>query len=359
MPPEAADRHLSKAEAQSNKLVFLEIGRALAALIVVFHHADQATAHFSDIARTRFFMWGQYGVDFFFVLSGFIIFHAHRGDTGGLLQARLYVFKRVARIYIPYLPIAFAYMGLLLIFQQGPLAERTWGFWSTLTLFPTEKTSTLSVAWTLTYEMIFYSFFLIGFLSKRLLYAVSVLWCGYLLAVLSGTFQVSPHPVAAALSNPIILEFFCGALAAMVLPKLPVRMRGVIFALGVLGLAVVVVNWTGQRVFLGPPMALIVLAAATIPYRKANVFTDGLIFLGAASYAIYLVHSPVVSVVAEVLQPLDQRVGVFLACVALGTIGGVFYHVIFEKPALAWAQRFRPRRDRSALVEATSGQSSF
>ena len=126
---------------------------------------------------------------------------------------------------------------------------------------------------------------------------------------------------------------------------------------GVLGLAVVVVNWTGQRVFLGPPMTLIVLAAATMPYRKPNVFTDRLIFLGAASYAIYLVHSPVVSIVAEVLQPLDQRAGVFLACVALGTIGGVFYHVIFEKPALAWVQRFRPRRERNALVEATPGNS--
>ena len=43
----------SEASAGSNKLVYLEMGRALAALIVVFHHADQATAYFLDVARTR------------------------------------------------------------------------------------------------------------------------------------------------------------------------------------------------------------------------------------------------------------------------------------------------------------------
>ena len=60
---------MDKGRPHDDKLVFLEIGRALAALIVVFHHADQATAYFSDVAHGRYFIWGQYGVDFFFVLN--------------------------------------------------------------------------------------------------------------------------------------------------------------------------------------------------------------------------------------------------------------------------------------------------
>ena len=42
----------------NEKLVLLEVGRAIAALLVVLHHADQATAHFSDVARERILCGG-------------------------------------------------------------------------------------------------------------------------------------------------------------------------------------------------------------------------------------------------------------------------------------------------------------
>ena len=337
---------MDKGRPHDDKLVFLEIGRALAALIVVFHHADQATAYFSDVAHGRYFIWGQYGVDFFFVLSGFIIFHVHRADARGILPARLYAFKRASRIYIPYLPIALTYMGLLLVFQQGPLSERSWSVWATITLLPMEKSSALSVAWTLTYELMFYALFLLSFLSRQLLLAVSVIWSGYLLGVLFGLVDVPDHPVMFAFSNPIILEFFCGAIAAYFLFRVPPQMRLPILASGVALLLAAIVTWTGERAFLGPPLALIVLGAAMTPYTTSRTSMEFLVFLGAASYAIYLVHSPVVSIVAEILQPLGLRWPVFLACVLFGTALGVLYHVFFERSAMRWAQRFRPGRVR-------------
>lgn len=334
---------------QGNKLVLLEIGRAIAAMIVVLHHADQATAHFSDKAHVRLFMWGQYGVDFFFVLSGFIIFHVHRDALAGavgdrLAAARLYAFKRVARIYVPYLPIALGWMVLLMIFQSGLPGNRSWSILATLTLAPMAEKSALTVAWTLTYEMIFYTFFGLVFFSRALLWGAGLFWCGWLLAVLGSMFSVSASPVVAALSNPIILDFFCGALAALVLPKLSASWRPVIAAFGIFGLLAVMVNWSGQRVHLGPPLALIVLAAAmnTPQTSKGHRVLDWLAFLGAASYAIYLVHSPVVSILAQVLQPLDNRILIFAACVIVGTALGVLYHLMFERPALRWAQQFRP-----------------
>jgi len=334
------DRAFRDIRMQGDKLVFLEVGRAVAALIVVLHHADQATAHFSDIARERLFMWGQYGVDFFFVLSGFIIFYTHRNDGSGLARARLYAFKRASRIYIPYLPVALAYMGLLLVFQHGPLSERPWSLWATFTLLPAEKSSTLTVAWTLTYELIFYAFFLLAFISRRALLAASLIWVVYLLTVLSGHVARPDSAGLSALSNPIILEIFCGALAAWLFVRVPVRMRWGILALGLWGL--VIMFWTGERALLGPPLALIVLAAAMTPYRTPDRVTDALIFLGAASYAIYLVHSPVVSILARVLQPLEQRFVIFCAYVLIGTALGVLYHLLFERPAMRQAQRFRP-----------------
>jgi exopolysaccharide production protein ExoZ len=336
------DQALRDIPTQRDKLALLEIGRAAAALTVVLHHADQATAHFSDIARERLFMWGQYGVDFFFVLSGFIIFYTHRHDGYGWSSARLYAFKRISRIYIPYLPVALAYMGLLLIFQQGALDERPWSLWATFTLLPSEKSSTLTVAWTLTYELMFYAFFLLAFVSRRLLLVASLIWSLYLLAVLTGHAARPDSATLAVLSDPIILEFFCGALAAWLFARVPTRMRGGILALGLVLLGLVIVFWSGDRAFLGPLLALIVLAAAMAPCRNPDRVTDALIFLGAASYSIYLVHSPVISILARVLQPLEQRFVIFCACVLIGTALGMVFHLLLERPALRAAQRFRP-----------------
>lgn len=326
----------------SEKLIFLEVGRAIAALIVVLHHADQATAYFSDVAQERLFLWGQYGVDFFFVLSGFIIFHTHRNDGRSFSRARLYAFKRVSRIYIPYLPVALAYMALLLMFQDGALANRPWSLWATFTLLPSIKISTLTVAWTLTYELTFYAFFLLAFISRRALLVASSAWSLYLVAVMLG--QVTPQEGAmlATLSNPIILEFFCGGLAAYLFGRIPSQHRWSLLALGLVLLTLTIMFWGDQRAMLGPPLALIVLAAAMTSYSIPNRVTDAMIFLGAASYAIYLVHSPVVSILARVLQPLDSRFVIFCICALVGTGLGVLYHVAFEKPVLRFTSRFRP-----------------
>src|SRR5262245_55891859 len=84
----------------------LQAGRALAALAVVFHHAGMAARDFAHpIVGQSIFDLGYLGVDFFFVLSGFIIYHstADRSKTAGD-----YAVARLKRIYVPYLPIGIA-----------------------------------------------------------------------------------------------------------------------------------------------------------------------------------------------------------------------------------------------------------
>lgn len=339
---EAPESHVpAQKRARQDKLLLLEVGRAVAALLVVLHHADQATAHFSDVVRERIFMWGQYGVDFFFVLSGFIIYYSHRDDPRGIAPAKIYLFKRLSRIFVPYLPVAFAWMGMLLIFSEGPIEDQAWGFWATVTLFPMEKVSTLTVAWTLTYELMFYGLFLLAYVSAWAFAAASLAWGCILLLVLFGVLGQGDGPLSYALSNPIVMEFFCGVLAAHAFTKLDPRMRGWILVTGCLALFAVIVTWTGQRAVLGPPLALIVLGCAMYHPTMESRALSFAVFLGAASYAIYLVHSPVISVIAEVLQPLGGRAFVFLACVSLGVGVGLAYHVLFERPVMRWLRRVR------------------
>ncbi len=235
-------------------------------------------------------------------------------------------------------------MALLIVFQDGPIEERAWGFWATVTLLPMEKISTLTVAWTLTYELMFYALFLLAFVSRRAFVMASLAWAVLLLLVLLGQVDPGTSPAGFAATNPIVLEFFCGVLAAWAFTRLDREFRSWVLVFGMLSLLAVIMLWTGQRAILGPPLALLVLAGAMYhPAMKAGALRFA-VFLGAASYAIYLVHSPVVSVTAELLQSLGPRGLVFAICVGLGTALGAAYHVVFERPALRWVRRFAPMR---------------
>ena len=95
--------------AADRKLEWLEAMRGLAALWVVLHHAGLSVDHF--VGSTGSQPWidrGVLGVDFFFVLSGFIIAFASQrlAERGGGVKE--YLTARLIRIYVPYLPIGIA-----------------------------------------------------------------------------------------------------------------------------------------------------------------------------------------------------------------------------------------------------------
>ena len=62
------------------------------------------------------FLFAHAGVDFFFVLSGFIIYRVHRGDIGSPHRLSRYAWRRFVRIYPTYW-IILAGFGLLLLYS--------------------------------------------------------------------------------------------------------------------------------------------------------------------------------------------------------------------------------------------------
>tara|TARA_R110000751_G_scaffold172928_3_gene279371 strand:+ start:85078 stop:86103 length:1026 start_codon:yes stop_codon:yes gene_type:complete len=317
-----------------SKLGSLELGRGLAALAVVAHHAGQASDAFTSQHFGRWFGAGALGVDFFFVLSGFIIYHVHHRDPRSLNAAQRFLGKRLRRIYVPYLPIALTMIAAYTFFPGISQGNRDWGLFTSLTLLPSGSPPVLSVAWTLVFEMIFYLFFLVFFFTRHFWWLVSA-WVTataiFALYGLADIFNIAPINV---ILHPLTLEFVAGMIAAMLFSRLPPTAWAIPTLLG-LGLAVAYyMTSDADRVFFGLALAPLVLGMALAESHFGYRLPAPALLLGAASYAIYLVHNPLQSLVARVFRDLDNWVLTFTACCLAGMAIGVAYHLLFERPVL-------------------------
>ena len=191
------------------KMEWLEAMRGFAAIWVLLHHAKQSVDHFvGDMGARPLLGNGYLGVDFFFVLSGFIIaFASHRlASRGGGL--REYAQARLMRIYIPYLPVGVGIFALYLVLPGLSEGGRAPGALTSFTLVPSNHPPALSVAWTLVHEMIFYAISALRFVHRGLFRGVFALWVTCILVVAAMDIEL---PLAARyFLSPLNLCFVLG-----------------------------------------------------------------------------------------------------------------------------------------------------
>ena len=87
------------------RLLSVEAARGAAAVLVLLVHSSAMLAapkYFGEMPFYGLFKFGHAGVDFFFVLSGFIIFHVHRTDLGNPARLGKYLARRFVRIFPTY-----------------------------------------------------------------------------------------------------------------------------------------------------------------------------------------------------------------------------------------------------------------
>lgn len=335
-------------------LTVLQAGRALAALAIVAYHAAIATRDYAGAIPAGAFRaleYGTFGVDFFFVLSGFIILHAHADDDRGVAAARAYARKRLLRIYVPYLPVSLAMIGLYLALPGVSGVQRDWSVLTSLTLVPTGSPPALAAAWTLVHEMMFYGLFLVSYFTRGFAWIVAA-WLGLIGVGIGLGLQTSyAAPTPLSLFAPINAEFAAGMAAALAVRSLSPRWALPFLIAGTLGLAAffaLAVDPAGpMRMGFGAAIALVVAGTVWLEQAGRLSAPASLILLGNASYAIYLVHNPVASLGARIagrFEPLRHWPASLALCVALGVGCGLIYHLAFEKPALAHLRRRRQRR---------------
>lgn len=347
----------------------LQFGRAIAAILVTLGHAGAVLAldkYFGIPALGVPFAFGHAGVEFFFVLSGFIITWSHWHDLGNPGKIKSYLFKRFARIYPIYWLI---FISVFVVAQFVPSAaasitKDTMLLVRGLTLMPLEAkvvggtgAPVLVVAWTLQYEIFFYASFCIALFNKT----TGKLMCGVFLLVYvtSSLLNVDfSFPFSFIFSHWLLLFLIGSGLAAFA--RSGARISHPSFMASFSGLAFLAIGacesaglafdrYVPQQLSYGICSSGILLGLVGAE-QAGLVYGNGKLMqlLGAASYSLYLTHFVIVSAFAKFAIQLGLRgpiqgvlalVVIFLVCVS----ASVVVHLFVEKPMAMRLRRMASR----------------
>lgn len=332
------------------RLELIEISRGVAAILVVCFHATGIVAagkYFGTIPLHGMFNFGYSGVDFFFVLSGFIIYSSTAMQHQDRSAINLYLKRRLIRIYPIYWVVALLFLPLFLLYGQISAAQGI-GFqevFRDFALLPRDDRPFVAVAWTLRHEMLFYFSFILFFINVRLAWLYFLAWFGLILyahvASLSLDFYITKFYLD--LHN---IEFIFGIVVAwFVISRdwdTPVWCFPVGLALFAIGATYEVVFHNGvsveyldYHIIFGVASLLIIAGVSTMTLKSDSLLKKVAIFFGRASYSVYLIHYLVLSVLVKILVKANiyPEVG-FLLLVIMGLIigGGVYQYI--ERPLL-------------------------
>ena len=364
--------------------------RFLAAGSVVLFHLHRYSLGGAPEAVQRVAAYGNAAVGLFFILSGFILTYTYLGSESPLENRRFW-FARLARIYPVYLltlliaaPVdirselstasVHELPKLLASLLSTPILMQAW--------IPQVALSWNAPGWSLSAEAFFYAVF--PFVAPRLMRVtvraatldLVALWVAALAAPIAYGL-VFPDRVSAAgpSSDPWLL-----LIAYNPLPRLPEFLFGIILArlylarprgatpalngmLSVAALAVLVGLWilvpnlpfllVNNGLF-DPLFALLIYGLATETGLIARVFsTRSIVFLGGASYSLYLLHWPAL----EATFDLAHRTGLSQTVLEFGYAAGimiaacVIFRVVEQPARIALRARLdglRPASFRSA-----------
>jgi len=334
----------------------LQAGRGIAAISVLLYHLNkQMDVDFGYSIPP--FTIGFSGVDFFFVLSGFIIYYSHRLEVG-TGQVGQYFRKRFIRLFPVYwIVLAGALAVIFLIPSFGePPQRQLLVILSSVTLVPLEPTTVIGQAWTLYHEVLFYAVFGLWLIDRRFG------WLGFVWLAACATRLTSTAPVwneigdlLRFLTSPLNLLFGLGVLTAWAQTHLPPSRPRIAAAAGAAILVIVAPFMPAQAAWMhmtfGIGCALIVYGLCALENKDRMHPPSWLGGLGDASYSIYLTHTFLISAGAMLLQQIQLPIAAgFLFLGSFALAGGVMFHRWVEKPVLGLLRRTLSARERPVSV---------
>lgn len=361
--------------ADAPKLQALTSLRFFAALAIVLHHIQGSLGVDAGFARPVLL---EQGVSFFFVLSGFILTHVH----GGLRRedrAR-FLWARFARVWpghvaaIALVIVVWAWTGSGPIRSTLPAALANLGLLHAWFPWPSYYFSLNNVSWTLSVEAFFYASFPIVAIRIGRRWPF---WLALSLAAgLAMTEIAARYPVeASSLDSPTIdsfvninplarwFEFVVGICSAVAWRRIsaglaPGRMSGTaidcsalvvvaLFAYYSAGIAGSLSQnpaqflWLARGPVAAPAFALLIAVMASHRGAPSRLLAHPvLVRLGEISYALYLIHYPILKLAWTKFPDAASGPGLILLFVLLLSVSHLLWQCVEAPARRAMTRRF-------------------
>lgn len=360
----------------------LQAGRALAALSVLAFHLSimfREPRFGMQPILADYTSHGWLGVNFFFVLSGFIILLAHRRDIGQPRRGDDYLIKRFIRLYPVYwLITAVAVAGTLAFGGTKGLPVSLPDFATTMSLIHmNDFRAPIGPAWTLYHEILFYAFFLSLILHRHIGMMLMGLWV-VIIAVFNLQDMTTESRFWSTFVAPSNLNFFLGMIAFGMMRKAPSRaVGGWILAAGLITIPIIygwerTLNLVPDTV--SPPLVqlaysisfmLIIAGAAAIEKHGMILAAPLLSLIGDASYMLYLAHESVASMMLKLLKAagllnIIPHVPLYLGIYVVTVVACVIGYLLVEAPLLRKLRALlvRPRTATPPLQDQKTARSN-
>ena len=337
----------------SQRLAVLQVYRAIAAISVLLLHVNgKFTApHYYGAQAWNTFLWGRMGVDFFFVLSGFIVTEvvARRPTPAN------FFYNRFVRIYPPFW-LAFGVTLVVATFMaselHSPVRQGPKELILAALLLPQdfEQPPVLTVAWTLWHEILFYGIMGLSLVRPRIALAVATL-------LLAGALRAPREFPASFFFSPLHWEFLMGfAVSRWGSACISQRWARPLLAAAGVALVVACVAYDHgvlqsmlARVGIFGVLFAVVIATSVVAERQRPLFGSRfrrvMAALGDSSYVLYLWHIPLAVVVAKAAHHLFpaaqgwQIVVLSFAIAAVVALEAHLIHLLAERPLIVACRR--------------------
>ncbi|MFT5297041.1 MAG: peptidoglycan/LPS O-acetylase OafA/YrhL [Colwellia sp.] len=322
------------------RLELLDYGRFFAAIIVVFFHYTfngiangkiESLTHVDSLIN--FTKYGYLGVEFFFMISGFVIFHSAKNTTPAQFAV-----SRAIRLYPSYW-FAVIFTSIVSLYWGSELMSVTMG--QIIINFSLLQNyinigHVDGVYWTLVYEIKFYAlvFFVLIIGLQKHLNLIFILWPiamlgayltdndnlpylgGYFYYFSAGAlFAVLQINKSLKVILSIIISFMLGVLYSIDQALLKSESTGIVFSEYVVGL--IIICFFAFFIFLNTKKAQLL----KLPLSKT---------LGAITYPVYLIHAHFGYMFISKYATEDNKAFIYLLTISIVISVSYFIHRLIE-----------------------------
>ncbi|WP_168386033.1 acyltransferase family protein [Erwinia amylovora] len=333
-----------------NEIVTIQWLRGLAALSVVVQHTAFKSQQYNYNILNGYNI-GSFGVDLFFIISGFIMCHVTNENTKPIEFLK----KRLTRILPLYWILSLAAFVIYII--NPSLVNSSGGHTniiSSIFLLPTKDKLLIQNGWSLSYELFFYLIILTSLLilRKKVFLLTNLL---ILALVLAGLLYPPKTEYINFATNTLIIEFSMGSIAYYLYDKLKTTHWFISFTLLTTGITALVYQQYNASIFdlkyrfmyAGFPMLLVLLSLVLYEKSARMVKLSLLEKIGFSSYSLYLSHAFVLSPSAKIISKLTNNPYIFsCSLVFLSVIFGLVCYRFIETPLSRTALKFTQKTQK-------------